>query len=121
MSRYLIYSNVTPARVAVLTLGFDVTIVPAAANPANSDIIQRFRADIVADVDVTYQLTERFLLGIGASNLFDKTPERPIASTVASVAAGTNGADNAGIFPFANISPYGVSGRFLYVRGTYKF
>lgn len=114
-------TNVTPARVAVLTPGYDVTLLPAAANPANFDIIQRFRADIVADIDIGYDVNERLTLGVGASNLFNQTPEGPIASTVASVAAGTNGADNAGIFPFANISPYGISGRFLYAKATYRF
>ncbi|MFN2474664.1 MAG: TonB-dependent receptor plug domain-containing protein [Sphingomicrobium sp.] len=118
----VVLTNVTPARVAALLApGYDVTLVPSAPGSANRDIIQRFRADIVADVDVAYALTDHFSLGVGAANLFDKTPERPIASTVASVAAGTNGADNAGIFPSVNISPYGISGRFLYVKGTFKF
>ncbi|MDR6787924.1 hypothetical protein J2Y58_001276 [Sphingomonas sp. BE138] len=35
----------------------------------------------------------------GAKNLFDVYPDEIIASTVASVAAGTNGADNAGTQP----------------------
>ena len=114
-------TNVTPARVAVLTPGYDVKLVPSPSNPANSDIIQRFRADIVADIDIAYDVTDRLTLGVGAANLFDQYPEGPIASTVASVAAGTNGADNAGIFPYANISPYGVSGRFLYAKATYRY
>lgn len=114
-------TNVTPARVAVLTPGYDVELVPSPSNPANSDIIQKFRADIIADLDVSYELNDRLTFGVGAANVFDQTPEGPIASTVASVAAGTNGADNAGIFPYANISPYGVSGRFLYAKATYRY
>ncbi len=114
-------TNVTPARVAVLTPGYNVKLVPSPANAANSDIIQRFRADIIADIDISYEINNRLTLGIGAANLFNQYPEGPLASTVASVAAGTNGADNAGIFPYANISPYGISGRFLYAKATFRY
>ncbi len=118
----VVLTNVTPARVAALLLpGYDVTLVPNPSNAVNSDIIQRFRADVIADFDLSYAVTDHFTLGVGAANLFDKTPEGPVASTLASVAAGTNGADNAGIFPSVNISPYGISGRFLYVKGTFRF
>lgn len=111
----------TPAQVAALIPGYDVTLVPSAPGSANSDIIQRFRADIVTDLDVAYMLTDKVTLTVGALNLFDKYPERQIASTVASVAAGTNGADNNGIFPYAYIAPYGTNGRFLYVKASYRF
>ena len=114
-------TNVTPTRVAVLTPGYDIELVPSAPGSANQGIIQKFRADIVADLDITYQLSDRMSLAAGAANLFNQTPEGPIASTAASVAAGTNGADNAGIFPYANIAPYGISGRTVYVRASYKF
>jgi iron complex outermembrane receptor protein len=111
----------TPAQVAALIPGYDVRLVPSAPGSANSDIIQKFRADVVVDVDVNYDLNDHLNLAAGVSNLFDKYPERQIASTPASVAVGTNGADNAGIFPYAYIAPYGVSGRFMYVKATYSF
>ncbi len=118
----VVLTNVTPARVTALLLpGYDVTLVPSGPGSANRDIIQRFRADTIADLDISYDITDHFTLGVGAANLFDKTPEGPIASTVASAAAGTNGADNAGTFPSVNISPYGISGRLLYVKGSYRF
>jgi iron complex outermembrane receptor protein len=112
--------NVTPSRIAALTPGYKVELVPG-STAGNSDIIQSFRADIVADMDVSYDLTDAVRLTAGVSNVFGKTPEAPIASTVASVAAGTNGADNAGIFPFAAIAPYAISGRFIYGRATFRF
>ena len=111
----------TPAQVAALIPGYNVTLVPSAPGSANSDIIQKFGADIITDLDVSYQFNETLTITVGASNLFDKFPDKQIASTVASVAAGTNGADNNGIFPYAYIAPYGTSGRILYVRGTVKF
>jgi iron complex outermembrane receptor protein len=39
---------------------------------------------------------------------------------VGSIAAGTAGSDNNGIFPYAYIAPYGTSGRFMYVRAKFK-
>lgn len=111
----------TPAQVAALVPGYDVRLVPAAPGSANSDIIQTFRADIVTDLDASFEVTDHVTLAAGVANLFDKYPERQIASSAASVAAGTNGADNAGIFPYAYIAPYGVGGRFFYLKGTYRF
>ena len=114
-------TNKTPAQVAALIPGYKVKLVPTAAGSANSDIIQIFGADIVTDLEVTYKLTDSFTLAAGASNLFDSFPDKLIASTAASVATGTNGADNNGIFPYAYIAPYGTAGRILYARATLKF
>nr|WP_295112240.1 TonB-dependent receptor [uncultured Caulobacter sp.] len=111
----------TQAQVAALIPGYNVTVVPSAPGSANSDIIQHFRADIVTDLDVGFEVSRALTLTTGVANLFDKFPEKQIASTAASVAAGTNGADNAGIFPYAFIAPYGVSGRFFYVKAAYSF
>jgi iron complex outermembrane recepter protein len=111
----------SPAQVAALIPGYDVRLVPSAPGSANSDIIQKFRADIVTDLDASFELNDQVTLAAGVANLLDKYPERQIASTAASVAAGTNGADNAGIFPYAYIAPYGVSGRFFYVKATVSF
>ena len=111
----------TPAQVAALIPGYDVKLVPTAAGSANSDIIQYFGADIVTDLDVKFQLNEKITLSAGSSNLFDQYPDKQIASTAASVAAGTNGADNTGTLPYAYIAPYGFSGRFYYLKSVFKF
>lgn len=114
-------ANVTPARVAALIPGYDVRLVAPVPGSLNRDIVQSFRADIITDMDVGYDLNEHFSLGAGVANVFNKYPEHQIASTTNSVAVGTNGADNAGILPFAYIAPYGVSGRFFYVKAGFKF
>lgn len=114
-------TNRTPAQVAALTPGYKVKLVPAGPGSANSDIIQYYRPDIVVDIEGGYDLTDAFSLSAGVSNLFDKYPEKQIASTAASVATGTNGADNNGIFPYAYIAPYGVNGRSFHVKATYRF
>jgi len=111
-------TNKTAAQVAVLTPGYHVRLVP---NGSNYDIIQTFGADIVTDLEVSYDLREGIRLAVGANNLLDRLPDRQIASTVTSVAAGTNGADNNGIFPYAYIAPYGTSGRFVYVKASFRF
>lgn len=111
----------TPAQVAALIPGYRVELVPSAPGSANSDIIQKFRADIVTDIDAAYEVNDHMTLAAGVANLFDKYPEHQIGSTAASVAAGSNGADNAGIFPFAYIAPYGVNGRFFYIKANYRF
>lgn len=111
----------SPAQVAALIPGYDVTLVPVSATSANRDIIQHFGADIVTDLEASYEFTEAFTLTGGVSNLFDKMPDEQIASTAASVAAGTNGADNNGVFPYAYIAPYGTSGRFFYLKAAYRF
>ncbi len=111
----------TPAQVAALIPGYDVKLVPVSAASPNMDIIQTFSADIVTDLDVSYDFGTRVTTSIGVSNVFDEFPERQIASSAASVAAGTNGSDNNGIFPYAYIAPYGTSGRFVYLKSVFKF
>ncbi|AZS21801.1 TonB-dependent siderophore receptor [Caulobacter sp. FWC26] len=111
----------TQAQVAALIPGYNVTVVPSAPGSANSDIIQRFRADIVADLDVAWRVNDKLRLSAGVNNVFDKYPEKQIASTAASVAAGTNGSDNNGIFPYAYVAPYGVNGRTYYIKTSYRF
>ena len=113
-------TNRTEAQIAALTPGYKVKKVPITGS-ANSDLIQYYRADIVVDIEAGYDLTEDFTLSAGVSNLFDKYPEKQIASTAASVAEGTNGADNNGTFPYAYIAPYGVNGRAFHVKATYRF
>ncbi|PZQ55679.1 MAG: TonB-dependent receptor [Phenylobacterium zucineum] len=114
-------TNRTPAQVAALIPGYDVTLVPVSATSPNQDIIQHFGADIITDLEASYRVTETFTVTGGVSNLFNKMPDEQIASTVASVATGTNGADNNGIFPYAYIAPYGTSGRFFYLKAAYRF
>jgi iron complex outermembrane receptor protein len=111
-------TNKNRAQVDVLTPGYDVTLVP---NGSNYDIIQTFGADVITDLELSYDITQEIRATIGASNLFDRFPDRQIASTVESVAVGTNGADNNGIFPYAYIAPYGTSGRFLYGKISVRF
>jgi iron complex outermembrane receptor protein len=111
----------TAAQVAALTRGYDVEVRPANAAGTSFDIIQKFGSNIVTDLELSYKLNTTITLSAGADNIFDIFPDRQIASTAASVAAGTNGADNNGTFPYAYIAPFGVNGATLYAKVAVKF
>ncbi len=113
--------NRTPAQVAALVQGYDVRLIPSTGSAANSDIIQRFGAKILTDIDVGWQATRALKLSVGAQNVFDIYPDENIASTVSSVAVGSNGADNAGTQPYNAVSPFGFNGRSVFMRGSYSF
>ncbi len=113
-------TNRTSAQINALVPGYDVRLVPV-GTAGNADIIQTFGADIITDVEIGWQVTRAIRLSAGAQNLFDVYPDENIASTVASVAAGTNGADNAGTQPYNAVAPYGFNGRTVFVRATLGF
>lgn len=115
------FTSLSQARIDALRPGFNIRLAPTEPASANFAVIQIFDADIVTDLDLTYRLTPKSSVSIGANNLFDIYPTKNLASTVASVAAGTNGSDNAGTFTYTNISPYGFNGAFFYTKFSFKF
>lgn len=118
--RAVAFTSLTPARIAVLTPGYDVTLAPTDPASANSQVIQTFGAKFISDLSINYERGNATYM-LGVNNLGDTYPDRNIASTVASVAAGTNGSDNAGTFPYNYISPFGYNGRFVFGRVSYSF
>lgn len=108
-------TNRTPAQIATLTPRYDVRLVPVAGT-SNADIVQTFGAKVLTDIELSWQATPAIRLSAGAQNLFDVYPDENIASTAASVVAGTNGADNAGTQPYNAVSPFGFNGRSVFVR-----
>lgn len=115
------FTSLSQARIDVLSPGFKIRLAPTDPVSANRQVIQVFDAEIVTDLDLTYRHSDRISVSFGANNLFDRYPGRNLASTVASVAAGTNGSDNAGTFPYTNISPFGTAGVFYYTKVSFKF
>ena len=113
------FSSSSPAQIASFGSGYDLRLLPIAGS-ANSQVVQYFQPDIITDLSVGYQFNDALKFTLGASNLFDIYPDRQIASTVKTVAAGTNGGDNAGIFPYSYLAPYGTVGRFVYLRAGYS-
>jgi iron complex outermembrane receptor protein len=113
-------TSLTPARIAALTPGYDVRLEPTAPASANSQVVQTFDAKWITDLSTSVKVG-RVSLSAGINNVFDVYPDRNLASTTASVAAGTNGSDNAGIFPYPYISPFGYSGRGYFVKAELAF
>lgn len=113
-------TSLTPARIAALTPGYDVRLEPTNPPSANSQVVQTFGAKWITDLSAGVKLGS-VTLTAGVNNLFDVYPDKNLGSTVASVAAGTNGADNAGIFPYPYISPFGYTGRAFYGKVEVKF
>jgi len=112
--------NRTPAQVAALVGGYDTRTV-SLPGTANADIIQTFGAKMLTDVEMSWQATAVLRLSAGAQNLFDVYPDENLASSIASVAAGTNGSDNAGTQPYNAISPFGFNGRSVFARASVAF
>jgi iron complex outermembrane receptor protein len=83
-------------------------------------VVQTFGSEILTDIGITYEYSDASFT-IGVNNAFDVYPDKNIASTVASVAAGTNGSDNSGTFPYNYVSPFGYNGRFIYGKIGYRF
>jgi len=115
------FTSLNPAEIAALTPGYDVHFAPTSPASSNYQVIQIFDQKTITDLDITYHLTPKIGVSIGANNLFDIYPAKNIASTAAGVAAGSNGADNFGTVPYPNLAPYGFNGTFLYTKLTFSF
>ncbi|MDX2142477.1 MAG: TonB-dependent receptor [Rhodospirillaceae bacterium] len=114
------FTSLTPAQIAVLTPGYNVELFPTVPAGANSQVVQTFGSEILTDIGITYEYSDASFT-IGVNNAFDVYPDKNITSTVASVAAGTNGSDNSGTFPYNYVSPFGYNGRFIYGKISYRF
>jgi iron complex outermembrane receptor protein len=108
-------TNRTPAHIAALTPGYDVRLVPV-GTAGNADIVQTFGAEWLTNLEVSWEVSQTVRISLGTQNVFDVYPDENIASTVASVAAGTNGADNARTQRHNAVSPFGFNGRSMFVR-----
>jgi iron complex outermembrane recepter protein len=70
---------------------------------------QVFAAEWVADLEVGYRFP-RFTLAVGAQNLLDAFPDRNLFAN-----------SNEGIFTYPSHSPFGMNGRFVYSRVSFRF
>jgi iron complex outermembrane receptor protein len=68
------------------------------------------RAKTIVDLEARYALTKQMTLALGADNLFDQYSETlpPSLNTTSNT-------------PFANYTPFGTGGRYIYARATYSF
>jgi iron complex outermembrane receptor protein len=75
-------------------------------NPSDD---QTFGAKWLTDVEVAFR-EQHITLAVGAQNIFNVLPDRNITQNSFS-----------GIQTFPSQSPFGMNGRFLYGRITYRF
>jgi len=75
---------------------------------------QRYAAKWLADLSASYQ-RRRLTLHLGADNVFGTYPDRNRFGD-----ANTEGNSNFGMFPYSNQSPFGFSGRFVYLRVEWR-
>lgn len=96
---------------------------PLAPNQASLTILgpddQVLRAKWITDLELRYDILERFQVAIGANNLFDVYPDvRPFGPRP----GGGVYPQNFQYIPYsASGSPFGFNGRFLYVRAAVDF
>lgn len=90
--------------------GARIRTAPTAPAGANFQVIQDFDAKWITDLDVTYRHNDNWSLSAGVNNLLDIYPDKNITLN-----------NNAGIFPYNGISPWGFNGTFYYGRFSYKF
>ena len=87
--------------------------VPAGEAPGDIELSPKW----VVDLEARVKPTDFFELAVGANNLLDEYPDRLPVGVVDGVNFGTNNS----FLPYSSLSPFGFSGRFLYVRGTVTF
>lgn len=83
-------------------------VANAVATAASFD--QTFGARVLVDLEVGYDINDKFRLAVGADNLFNTFPDKDLRI----------GQNNNGIV-YPQFSPFGFSGGFWYVRGSAKF
>lgn len=104
-------TSVTAAQVAIeQAAGLSVRTAPTVPSGANFQLIQDFAAKWITDLDVTYRHDSHWSVSVGANNLLDIYPERNVSVN-----------NNAGIFHYSGISPWGFNGTFYYTKASYKF
>ncbi len=114
------FTSASPALIAALTPGYDVSFADTVPAGANKQVIQTFAAKWITDLDVTYHFAKELTFSIGANNLFNIYPTENIRSKVVNGTA-FSGSDNVGIFPYSGVSPFGFNGAYYYGKVSYKF
>lgn len=74
----------------------------------------------ITNLDISYQIREHLQFSAGATNLFNKFPNKLNGQYRADVASFAYGS-NASASPMPNFSPYGINGGFYYVKALFKW
>jgi iron complex outermembrane recepter protein len=72
----------------------------------------------ITNLDIGYGFTDHLKLTVGATNLFNRYPNKLNSNILnREIAAG----DNAAVTQYPGFSPFGINGGFYYVKASYKF
>jgi iron complex outermembrane recepter protein len=115
------FASITPARAAVVAQSYRVRLEPTDPASSNVQVVQQFDAKLITDLELTYRVSRRLSLSAGVNNLFNVYPTRNLPSTAASVAAGTNGADNFGTLLYNYASPHDWNGTTMFAKLNWTF
>ena len=86
----------------------------ATINPIDD---QTYSAKWLTDLELSYRWNS-YTFAVGAENLFDTFPDRNLR---AGTPSGSAQVGSAGVFLYPINSPFGMNGRFVYTRVSYKF
>jgi iron complex outermembrane recepter protein len=120
--------NITPKHRANLSAGYEIGafMINARGNyysswRTNQDYPgQKFGAKVTADLDVSYTVAEKYTVTVGASNLFDKYPDKLAPTTANPIFALTGSTADGQIYPRSG-GPFGMNGGFWYARLKVKY
>ena len=85
--------------------------IDANANPAFDEVLS---PKTIVDAEFSADVTSGLTLAFGANNLFDEYPDTTAETPALDTTFGR-------IFPFSSFSPFGFSGRYVYVRARYSW
>ena len=71
---------------------------------------QTFSPKWITDLDISYEIANRFTMAVGGNNILDVYPDKAIYRN-----------SFLGIFPYTLLSPYGFNGAYFYTRFAYTF
>lgn len=77
---------------------------------------QTFSPKWITDLELAYR-AQKFTVGVGAQNLFDVYPEQQLPQN----GLGSVNPPMPPILRYSGVTPYGINGRFLFARVSYKF
>ena len=80
---------------------------------------QTYPAAWLTDLDLSY-VWSKYTFAIGAENIFDVFPARNLRAGIAAP-NGSEQAGSAGAFTYPRNTPFGMNGRFVYSRVSYRF
>jgi iron complex outermembrane receptor protein len=89
-------------------------------NPTNSPAYFEDKIGLTAitNLDVGYNFTDHLKLSVGATNLFNRFPNKINANILNREIAAN---DNAAVDQYPIFSPFGINGGFYYLKALYKF